>query len=236
MASSQNEMNVSFHNTVVDQRDQNDLVRNVQVENPTNAELEDTFKNPDSVMLAKVKNIPFIIAEKYGNKKFIVNNWFNTLLLLALFLLFILSCMTIGVSFFGLEKQQGQSVKCKICGKGIQFHTILGDLVANACTNDTSEISDYECGPESACMTMNVTQSDRMRNFISHMKEYAKNNSEFILSDPLTLHEGILKGCVSGFIWDQKCHFFNDSLFGLPRSRAFWTSTNTCICTTDNCN
>ena len=233
---SQTEPSVCYQNRLPDQRGQSDLVVHVQLENPTNLEIEEGFRNLNSKLPNRIKNASFILQEKYGNKAFIFRNWLNFLLLLASAVLLILMCCVISNSISDNEKQiVGVSLKCNICGPGVKFHTMLGDVYGNVCAENSTEQVSYECGPESACFTMNVTQSQEMRQYLVKLKERLKNESHPYSNAPL-LHNGMVKGCLNGFIWDERCHYFNTSMFFPNQTTPYWTATNTCTCTKDNCN
>jgi hypothetical protein len=235
--SSEPEFSVCYQNRSSDQRDPNNLVQNVQLDNSKNVEVEQGFRNLDSTVSGKIRNISIIIQDKCSSKcgntkSHVASNWLNILLVLFLTILFILAAYTIVINSNKKEKEMGTSVKCKICGPGIKWHTMLGDVYGNVCNNDSEE-EIYDCGAESTCFKMEVTQSNSMSNYLNVLKEHLKNISHPYSDYPL-LHNGILKGCLNGFIWDEKCHYFNTSLF-YPNA-PYWTSTNTCTCTTNNCN
>ena len=235
--SSEPEFSVCYQNRSTELRDPNNLVQNVHLDNTKNVEMEQGFRNLDSTFSGKIRNISIILQDKCSSKcgnttSHITSNWLNILLILFLALLFILAAYTIAINANKKEREIGKSVRCKLCGPGIKWHTMLGDVFGNVCNNDSEEQA-YDCGEESTCFKMEVTQSDAMSHYLNVLKEHLKNISHPYSNYPL-LHKGILKGCLNGFVWDEKCHYFNTSLFN-PKS-PYWTSTNTCTCTTNNCN
>ena len=223
----------------------NDLFKSIHLNNPTaghdtTEEVEQGFRNLDLTLKGRIRVATIQIQEKcsvgHGNlSTHIVNNLFNIILVLLLIVLFILACYALVNRTSGENIIVGKSIKCKICGPGVKWHTMLGDVYGNICDDDsgTNEVVDHECGPESACFTMNVIQSKSMQEYLVLLKEHLKNVSHPYSRYPL-LHSGLVKGCLNGLIWDEKCHFFNTTLF-YPNN-PYWTSTNTCTCTTDNCN
>ena len=240
--SSQTEASVCYEHRPENSENGNDLFRNIHLNNPTNNndEVEQGFRNLDSTFRGKIRSATLLVQEKCSLKDGNIlthasNNLLNILLMLSLIVLFILACYTLGIGTADRKLKVKKSVKCKICGPGVKWHTMLGDVFGNVCGGDSGNIEekDYECGSESACFTMNVTQSPAMNEYLVLLKDHLKNTSHPYLRYPL-LHNGIVKGCLNGMIWDEKCHFFNTSLF-YPTS-PYWTFTNTCTCTTDNCN
>jgi len=238
------EGSVCYENRPENHETTNDLFKNIRWNNQRDLdneqEVEQGFRNLDLTLGGRIRNATILVQEKCSlhNRNLstqIAKNLLNIFLFLSLILLFILACYKLVNSTFEEKFIAGKSIKCKICGPGVKWHTMLGDVYGNICDNelDTNEESDYECGPESACFSMNVTQSQLMKEYLVQIKEHLKNTSHPYLRYPL-LHSGLVKGCLNGLIWDEKCHFFNTSLFN--PAALYWTSTNTCTCTTDNCN
>ena len=240
---SDREGSVSYQHRAENSENGNDLFKTVHLNNTTNnenvEEVEQGFRNLDLTLRGRIRNATILLQEKcsVSNQSVltkIANNSLNILLFLSLVVLFILACYTF-VNRSSQDKLRAEkSIKCKICGSGVKWHTMLGDVYGNICEDDDeNELADHECGPESACFTMNIKQSPLMVEYLDLLKEHLKNTSHPYSRYPL-LHNGLVKGCLNGLIWDEKCHFFNTSLF-YP-TNPYWTSTNTCTCTTDNCN
>ena len=232
------ELSVCYQNRGSEYQNEIDIVPRVRLEEPSGSQIEEGFRNVDETFSARIKNLPFALEEKYGNTTAwcVLKNWLNVLLITSLLLIFILAGCSIAKQFTTNKKQFESSVKCNICGKGVQFHTMLGDVFGNVCNDSFSnEITIHDCGKESACFSMNVNQSKDMRYYLVHLKESLKNISHPYSKDPL-LHEGTIKGCLNGLIWEERCHFFNTSMFFPNQSTSYWTATNLCTCTSDNCN
>ena len=227
-----NETNICHENAMTDQSDRKDLVSNLQMENPTDMEMEQGFNVINSI--PSIRTIANNFNEKLANKSFLIKNSFNITICVALITLLILVLVTVienGSDQLTIPKK---SLKCKICGEGVEFATILGDMYGNICNEDSLEKSNYECGVESACFTMEVSHSRLMSKYIERMKAYYQFIGHPNVDDPL-LHEGTVKGCMKGFNYGERCHSYNMSDLGY-HSSLYWTATETCSCTQDNCN
>ena len=172
------EASVCYQNRRDNCENGNDLFRNIHLNNPTdndNIGVEQGFRNLDSTFRGKIRSATILVQEKCSLKNGNIlthasKNLLNILLMVSLIVLFILaiSCYTLGNGTYDRKRKAMESVKCKICGPGVKWHTMLGDVFGNMCGGDSDNLEemDHDCGPESACFTMTVTQSPAMNEYL----------------------------------------------------------------------
>ena len=128
-----------------------------------------------------------------------------------------------------------RNLRCNVCGSGFNYSTWLGDYYGGHCTNGSFGDRSEECGADSACFKMNHMLSDKMRKTYQWLKGHYRNNSHHF-SNHFLFTEGTIRGCIKGFGWVNRCHFFNESRSMGENKHLYWQATNMCVCTTDNCN
>ena len=177
---------------------------------------------------SKMIVIPRLIYELWQKNKY----WIYILLTLTSIIVLSLVLTAIG---YATTKDQGNNLRCNLCGDGFTWKTWLGDVYGNHCKNGSFGDKTVNCGSDSACFKMNNLISDKLKVVWKQSVEWHKNKSHH-WSDHFVYYEGTIRGCIRGFGWLDKCHFYNSSQLSTWRSMEYWHASNLCVCTTDNCN
>ena len=170
--------------------------------------------------------IPRIIYELWHENK----AWVYVLLILSTVIVLTLILTSIG---YASTNNQGKRLTCNVCGKGFQWNTMLGEFNGNICNNGSFGDTIEDCGIDSACFKMNNMISVELQDWFKNHTAWLRNNSHHF-ADHFYYYPGTIRGCIRGFGWLDKCHFFNSS--NIWKHESYWHATNMCVCTTDNCN
>ena len=101
------ELSVSYQNRESEYRNEINIVPSVRLEEPSDSQIEEGFRNVDETFSARIKNLPFALEEKYGNTTAwcVLKNWLNVLLITSLLLIFILAGCSIAKQFTPNKKE-----------------------------------------------------------------------------------------------------------------------------------
>ena len=171
--------------------------------------------------------IPRLIYEFWHKN----NSWIYVILIPITVVVMIMLLTSIG---YAATNNQGKRLKCKMCGKGFKWNTWLGELYGNHCNNGSFGDTTEDCGMDSACFKMNSILSDRMKERFKNWRDWLKNKGHH-WENHFKYFDGTIRGCIKGFGWLDKCHFWNSSKIWM-QDESTWQATNLCVCTTDNCN
>ena len=172
--------------------------------------------------------IPRVIYEIWQKNKYLIY------IVLILTSIIVLSLVLTAIGY-ATTNNQGQRLRCQLCGEGFTWKTWIGDMYGNHCKNGSFGDKTVDCGTDSACFKMNKIISNKTKESWKHMKEWYKNQNHS-WADHFLFSEGTIRGCIKGFGWLDKCHFYNSSNQSPKEWQEYWHASNLCVCTTDNCN
>ena len=185
-----------------------------------------------------VVNFPNIIILDTTTTTTVRKYWTSVLLILISLILAVFIFVAIGRRAGGNFHLRKVPLKCKICGRGHNYTHWMGDFYGNHCTNGSFGEENEDCGIDSACFKMNVLHSKYSKRSMEWMNRYLKRRNH-TLANTFQLLEGTVRGCIKGYGWKDSCHFPNTSYFWTGdhnQERLYWSTSNLCVCTTDNCN